>query len=131
MNTRRFYLPHLALIAVSVMCGATAAMAADTSQGAAARANYQQEMAVCNSGQSAQGTATCRREARNALAEALRGRLNDDPGQYRQNALARCGAQKGDDRIDCETRINGQGNTEGSVDGGGVLRSSITIVPVK
>ena len=94
---------------------------------------YRQDMAVCNSGQSNQDAGTCREEARRALAAARTGALNDVPGQYQQNAEQRCGALPGSDRTDCEARMRGEGNVEGSVGAGGLLRETITttIIPAK
>lgn len=125
MTITRFAFRKLVLaVAGSLLC-ATAALAADTDS------RYRQEMAVCNSGQSNQDAATCREEARNAAAEMRRGRLNDAPGQYQQNAAQRCGALSGDDRGDCESRMRGQGSVSGSVAGGGLLRETVTIIPGK
>ena len=83
---------------------------------------------MCNSGQSNQDRATCRLEAKNALAAAKRGALNDAPGQYQQNALQRCSAHQGEDRRACEARMGAEGSTEGSVSEGGVLRQGVTVV---
>lgn len=117
-------------VAGSLLC-ATAALATNAGASADAQARYREDMAYCNSGKSNQDLATCRLEARNALAEAKRGGLSDAPGQYQQNALRRCDAQKGDDRIACEARMRGEGSVEGSVAGGGILRESVTVVPAK
>jgi hypothetical protein len=131
MTILRIPFCKLALAAVSTILCASAALAANPRAVAEAQARYQQDLAICNSDQSNQDRATCRREARNALAEARRGGLNDAPGQYQQNALQRCGALKGDDRTDCEARMRGEGSSEGSVGGGGILRQSVTVVPGK
>jgi hypothetical protein len=88
-------------------------------------------MAACNSGQSHQDLATCRREAGNALAEARLGHLNDAPGQYQQNALRRCQVHEGEDRLACEARMGAEASTEGSAATGGILRQAVTITPVK
>jgi hypothetical protein len=122
---------HLALAAAGTLICATTALAANAGASADAQARYRQDMAICNSGQSNQDLATCRREAKNALAEAKRGGLSDAPGQYQQNALRRCAVQKGDDRTDCEARMHGEGSVEGSAASGGVLRESVTVVPGK
>ena len=74
---------------------------------------------------------TCRREARNALTEARRGRLNNAADPAGQNAMQRCDVHQGDDRSACEARMRGEGRVEGSVSGGGVLRESVTVVPGK
>ena len=110
---------------------ASGAFAASPSAAAEAQARYRQDMAVCNSGQSNQDRATCRQEAKNALAEARRGALNDAPGQYQQNVLQRCSVHKGEDLRACEARMSGQGSVEGSAAAGGVLRQSVTVTPAK
>lgn len=122
---------RLALAAVAGLLCASAGLAATPGALAEAQARYRQDIAACNSGQSNQDPATCRLEARNALAAAKRGDLNDDPGAYQQNALQRCAAHQGADRSDCEARMRGQGNVEGSAASGGILRESVTVVPVK
>src|SRR5665647_1283239 len=118
---------NLALAAAGTLLCSTAALAANTGALVDAQACYRQDMAVCNSGKSNQDLATCRLEARNALAEAKRGGLNDDPAQYQQNALRRCDAHKGDDRTDCEARMRGESRIEGSAAEGGILREGVTV----
>lgn len=88
-------------------------------------------MAVCNSGQSNQSVATCRREAGAALAEAKRGNLHNDSRPYESNALQRCAVHQGDDRVACEARIYGQGNVTTGTQAGGLLRESITVTPAQ
>ena len=128
-----FFIPlrHLTAVAAATMFCATAALAAPAGAAAEAQARYRQDMAACNSGQSQQDLATCRREAGNALAEARLGHLNDAPGQYQQNALRRCQVHEGEDRLACEARMGAEGNTEGSAATGGILRQAVTITPVK
>jgi hypothetical protein len=129
MITIRFPLRHLVLAAAASLLCSTAALAATASASADAQARYRQDMAVCNSGRSNQDLATCRLEAKNALAAAKRGGLKDAPDQYQQNALRRCDAHQGDDRIACQARILGEGNVESGVQDGGVLRKSIMVTP--
>ncbi len=124
-------LHKLALATVAGLLCTSAALAVTPSALAEAQARYREDMAVCNSGQSNQTQATCRKEARNALAAAKRGDLSDTPDLYQQNALQRCGAHQGTDRSDCEARMSGGGTVEGSVANGGILRESVTIVPAK
>ena len=115
--------------AVALLCSA-AAQAVTPTQKAQARARFQQDMADCNSPQSSQHPTTCRLEARNALAETLRGRYDDNnPDQYRENAVRRCDAFQGSDRTECVQRLGPNSNQQGSVGGGGILRENITIVP--
>jgi hypothetical protein len=95
-----------------------------------AQSNYNRERAHCMSGQSNQDRATCLKEAGAALAEAKRDNLGtggDD--RLGRNAVARCRAQPAADRQDCVDRIRGAGNTQGSVQAGGLIRS--TESPVK
>lgn len=129
MTTFPRLIQHLTLATALSLLFSVAAFAANTGDDAQARARYRQDMAVCNSGKSQQSLTSCRLESRNALAEALRGGLNDNGAAYKQNALKRCGAYQGAERTDCESRMGRDSNLEGSVGGGGILRSSITIVP--
>ena len=97
-----------------------------------AQERYRQEMAVCNSGQSHQDVKTCRTEARNALAEAKRGGLVDAaPNQFSRNAVQRCAEFQGDERTACEARVFNPSRVDGSVTGGGLLRESVIVVPVR
>jgi hypothetical protein len=123
---------QFALAFAVTLVSASGAMAATPSAAAEAQTRYRQDMAVCNSGQSNQDVATCRREAGSALVEARKGALNDAPGEYQLNALQRCSVHKeAEDRLACEARMSGQGTTEGSAAAGGMLRESVTVTPVK
>ncbi len=115
-------------VAGTLLC-ASAALAVDKGFMAESLARYRQDIADCNSGRTAQDPETCRREARNALAEARRGGLKDAAADYEKNAMQRCAVQQGDDRTACEARMRGQGSVKGSVAGGGILRESVTVVP--
>jgi len=95
-----------------------------------AEAVYKRDRAACNSGQTSQDRATCLKEAGAALAEARRGGLDDGRGQLEKNRLLRCDNQPPQDRDDCVRRMNGEGITSGSVEGGGILRElSTPVVP--
>ena len=106
---------------------ATAQIASGTT-GIDATGNAQSEMAACNNGMTQQARETCLTEVRNANAENRAGKLNNDGGQYQANALARCDALMGEDKIACQARIAGYGNNQGSVAGGGVIREVETVV---
>ena len=125
------HLRHLVVTAAATLLGAAAALAATADTPNDAQARYRHDMAVCNSGRSNQDLATCRLEAKNALAAAKRGGLKDAPDQYQQNALQRCDAHQGDDRIACQARILGEGDVKSDVEAGGVLRKSIMITPAQ
>jgi len=119
--------------ALGTIIGCSGLQAAPAGAAAEAQARYRQEMAVCESGQSNQDRATCRIEARRALAAARSGALKDAPGQYQGNASQRCAALKGDDQRDCESRMRGMGSVSGSAAGGGIMRETVTttVVPAK
>lgn len=132
MATIALLFRNLALAAAGTLICATATLAANAGALTEAQARYRQDMAVCNSGQSNQDVATCRQEARNALAETRRGGLNEaPPSEQQQNALRRCSVHQGDDRADCEARMRGEGRVEGNAASGGVLRETETVVPGK
>ena len=127
------YLSHrnLALAGANALLCAAFVLPVAASPASDAQARYRQDMAACNSGQSSQGLDTCRLEARNALADARRGGLNDAPGTHTSNALQRCDGLPANDRNDCESRVRGEGRSEGSVDGGGIIRETVTVVPAR
>ncbi|MDD2918580.1 hypothetical protein [Rhodoferax sp.] len=124
-------LRSLSLLTLAILACTFSASAAPANASTEAQTRYRQDMAVCNSGQSNQDRATCRREAGSALAEARRGALNDAPGQYQLNALQRCSVHKGAERSACEARMSATGSVEGSVEAGGILRQSVTITPAQ
>ena len=97
--------------------------------GATAQQRYQKELAACGSGRSSH-VATCQKEARNALEEASRGGLSNAPNAA-QNSVQRCDVFSGDERTVCEARVRGEGQVQGSVEGGGILRETVTPIPVK
>lgn len=115
----------LALCAAGALYGATAA-AADRGMLADAQTVYQRDRAACISGQTSQNRATCLREAGAAHQESKRGRLDDGQAQFEHNRLLRCERQPLEDRQDCVRRMNGEGFTSGSVEGGGIYRELVT-----
>jgi hypothetical protein len=98
---------------------------------AAAKARYQQDTALCRSGQSNQARQTCLTEARNALQAARRGSLSGTDADTASNAMQRCTVHKDAlDRRACEARVHGEDTrAEGSVGGGGILRETTILVP--
>ena len=115
------------LLAVS----AASAQVATGTTGIDASGSFQKEMNACMTGRTQQDQDTCMREARNAQADKKRGVLENDASGKRElqaNALARCDALSGEDKAACQLRINGYGNTSGSVAGGGVVRQVETAV---
>ena len=116
-----------ALTATLAMTAATAQIASGTT-GIDATGNAQSEANACNTGMTQQDRETCLREVRNANAEKRAGKLDNAGGQFGANAMQRCDVLIGQDKIACEARISGAGNTQGSVAGGGVIREIETVV---
>jgi hypothetical protein len=133
MTTLSSALRQLTLLALTTFVFTANALAAspNASTQKQAQARYRQDMAVCNSGQSNQSAATCRRDAGSALAEAKRGTLHTNAPQYQRNALLRCAVHQGDDRVACEARIVAQGDVTTETQAGGLLRKSITVEPAQ
>ena len=95
-------------------------------------ARYQQDLAECEAQQATQDLATCRLEARNALAEAKRNLLSDTTANlFEKNQLRRCRVFKGEDREACEARVRNEGSSTGSVQSGGILREVTRPVPAE
>jgi len=111
----------LALFMAITAGGATAATKAPTPSDMA-QTQYQKERARCLDGTSNQDRATCLKEAGAALAEARRGTLGGDEGDYERNARERCTPLPDAERSSCLARMRGEGTTSGSVQGGGVIR---------
>ncbi len=119
----------LALCAAAALLLSTASLAAGRES---PETIYQRDRAACNGGQSGQDRAACLREAGAARQEARRGRLDDSTAEFERNRLLRCDRQPPQDREDCVRRMNGEGVTSGSVQGGGILRELTTpVVPPK
>ena len=131
--TRSFHIPAKRMpwrgcltLALAALLPALAAHAAGTTEAADRLARYQQERAVCTSGQSNQDRATCLREAGASYAEAQRGGLGDSSAPYANNARQRCDRLPEDDRLDCMARMQGQGTSTGTAAGGGIYRELTT-----
>lgn len=117
----------IAATALLAMSGASAQIASGTT-GIDASGNAKHEMAACKSGMTQQDRATCMREAENAQAARKDGKLKEGNDEYAVNALKRCDALTGENRIACQARISGYGDAAGSVAGGGVIREVETVV---
>lgn len=119
----------LALCTAGAFLGVSAAVAAGGGSPSDAQRAYQTDRAACISGKTGQDRTTCLREAAAALQEAKRGRLDDGQAQFEKNRLLRCDKQPPEDRQDCIRRMNGEGTTSGSVEGGGIYRELVVPVP--
>jgi hypothetical protein len=127
MNTLTRSAAAFGVTALLAMTAATAQVAAGTT-GIDASGNSQSELAACNTGKTQQDRDTCIREVRNAAAEKRAGKLDNAGGQFTANAAQRCEVLSGEDKIACQARVVGYGNTQGSVAGGGVIREVETVV---
>jgi len=117
-------------LCAGALLGMNAVAAADRATFAAADKEYKTARAACNAGQSHQDRATCLQEAGAALKEARRGGLTSAASaDYEKNRLLRCQNQPAESRDLCIRRMNGEGTTTGSVNGGGVLRELTVTVP--
>lgn len=94
-----------------------------------ATANYKNEIAACKNESPKNMRAACIEEAKKTLSDYRR-----SPESYQQmlqsNMVQRCKALEGDSRRDCESRMRGEGHAAGSVAEGGILRETVTTVPV-
>lgn len=104
---------------------ATSAAAADE-----AADHYAKERAMCFAGKAGQDREACLRDAAAARDAARReapaAAAGADPARLERNALERCRALPESYRRDCESRVRGGGESSGSVEGGGVLKQSVT-----
>jgi hypothetical protein len=93
-----------------------------------AKALYRQELAVCASGASPQGSETCIKEAQAAYAQNRRGGFEDRNENYQRNALGRCDTLSGSDQVACLARVQceSQSTLSGSVNSGGTCRDWVT-----
>ena len=135
MNFHRKYVcaaigKGVAGFALTALLGTTLATAqvAPGTTGIDATGNARSEAAACNSGMTQQDRETCLREVRNANADKRAGKLDNAGGQFNSNAAQRCDVLTGQDKIACEARVAGIGNSQGSVAGGGVIREVETVV---
>lgn len=119
-------LTGFALTALLAMA-ATAQVAVGTT-GIDATGNAASEMAACNNGTSQQSRATCITEVQNANAAKRAGKVDNAGGQFAANARQRCNVLADEDKIACEARVAGFGNTQGSVAGGGAISEIETVV---
>lgn len=90
---------------------------------------FERDRAACLSGRSGQDQAACLREAGAALQAARHGELSSGDEHLKQNAEERCKVFAPADRSDCLARVRGEGSVSGSVEGGGILRETVTVVP--
>lgn len=115
------------LLTFGAVTAASAQVASGTT-GIDATGNAQSELAACNNGKTQQDRQTCMTEVKNANAAKRAGKVDNSGGRYKENALARCDVLSGEEKIACQARIVGYGDSAGSVAGGGVIRQVETVV---
>jgi len=120
-------------LALCALCIAGSGWAQGTSGATgASAAREQQERSTCDGIQ--QDRAACLREAGAARQEAARnGLTHEGAAPQDANALERCKQLPAADQADCRARVSGSApgaSTSGSVMGGGLLRETVTPVPV-
>jgi hypothetical protein len=124
--------PVCALAFCSALAAAASAAApAAPSSASAPQTTYQRDRASCLDGASPQGRATCLKEAGAANAEAEHGQLGNGStaAERVRNALQRCDSVLPADRSACVALARGEGQSSGSVAGGGILKEIVTQVP--
>lgn len=118
---------HPLLAAASLLLAAP--LWAHAAPAASVEAQYQSDRAACLSGVTGQALKPCLAEAAAARALALNHPAElarPSPSQAEHNRLERCDPLPADQRADCVRRIDGEGSVEGSVEGGGILRTLVT-----
>lgn len=95
-----------------------------------ARARFEQDRAACLAGKTSEARDVCLHEARNAYADAKRGKLEVPNADYAANAVKRCEGLPALEEAACRARMAGAGKTEGSVEAGGIYRELTVQVPV-
>ena len=96
-----------------------------------ASGNYQQERAWCMSNMAGEARVDCLKNSAAAQDAKRRGTLDTSGADIRANALLRCQAFAGEDRVACKTRVEGRAESSGSVLGGGVITRLETTVPAE
>lgn len=120
--------PAAGLLAVAALLALSPTWA--ESSRASADATYRLDRAACLDVSSQHERSSCLREAAAVRDEARRGKVSGgETAETRaQNALQRCAKLSPDNRAICERMVRGEGNSSGSVAGGGVLRELETEV---
>ena len=116
-------------LSVLAACALSVPMWAQAATTAPVEAQYQSDRAACLSGETGQALKPCLAEAAAARALALHNpsALERPSGaEIQHNRTERCDPLPADQRADCLRRMEGEGSVEGSVEGGGVIRTLVT-----
>jgi len=119
----------LALAAAALLASGAAVAAAKVSE---AQRQYNEDRALCMSGNSNQDRATCLKEAGAAFQEARRGGLSTGTdADVSGNKTIRCQTLPARDRKDCVMRMQGEGVARGNSQDGGIIRELARPVPTR
>ena len=116
---------------ISVLLVLTAIAGTVGATGIDASGNYQQERAWCMSQTAGEARVDCLKNSAAAQNAKRRGTLDTSGADIRANALLRCQAFAGEDRVACKARVEGRAESSGSVLGGGVITRLETTEPAK
>ena len=119
---------HWALPLLLAALASSTAFAATRTGSLDPKLRYQRESAACTAVRSADDRANCLSEASTRFAGTQPANADETPAILLRNALRRCESLAGADRQDCVARMQGQGSTSGSVDGGGIYRELVTVI---
>lgn len=124
-------LPTLALALALTLVDPTGQALAAGEQ-AAVDAQYEKDRPACVAKQgSVESREACLREAGAVRQAARRGLLSNaaSAAELRRNALSRCEVHQ--DAVDpaaCQRMVEGEGASQGSVESGGIVRETITVI---
>lgn len=131
MSSNPFLKPAFAALLIAASSPFTPALAADAPTGA--EAQYQRDRIACMAQPEASAAReTCLREAGAAREAAASGELSNEPApsELQRNAQSRCTVHLDPvDRAACIRMVQGEGASQGSVEAGGVIRETITVLP--
>lgn len=118
---------HLVVASLASLSLFSAAAAAADGPGkdTSAKTQYDAERARCVTGTTGQDQASCLRSAAAAYDAIRQGRMSDANTTYRENAMSRCRSLPPADQADCESRVDGEGASSGSVKGGGIVTETL------
>ncbi|MEZ5707426.1 MAG: hypothetical protein R3E56_20665 [Burkholderiaceae bacterium] len=130
---RTFIQRPLTSLALALSCALPAALAmAETTATSAIDAQYERDRQACMAQPGSEvSRQACLREAGAARQAARRGNtpVDPSPAELQRNALARCEVHTNPvDHDACVRMVKGEGATQGSVQEGGVIRQTITVL---
>lgn len=113
-------------LAAALSVNAQVGVSRDT--GLDASGNYERERRWCLANTEGEARVDCLKGSGAAAAEKRRGTLDNNGATFRANAMERCEVFEAVERVACQARVMGYGQTSGSVKDGGVIREIETTV---